>query len=69
FNGRDAIKDALEEALDLATYLMQVRLEKEATQARIAEALHHHRADQNGMCVSCVTPVPCGTRRALLGIA
>lgn len=34
FNGRDGLRDALEEALDLATYLMQVRMEVEE-QARM----------------------------------
>lgn len=37
-NGRDAVQDALEEALDLAVYLMQVRLEQRDLRADLARA-------------------------------
>jgi hypothetical protein len=33
-NGRDALRDAYEEALDLATYLRQVIAERDSTEAR-----------------------------------
>lgn len=44
-NGRDAVQDALEEAIDLWQYLTQIRLERDAL-ARLSEmrrvALHGH---------------------------
>ncbi|MFE6000363.1 hypothetical protein ACFQ6C_26440 [Streptomyces sp. NPDC056454] len=67
FNGRNAVRDALEEALDLATYLMQVEMEQTARQAGLREALKLHEADQ-GLCRTCATPTPCATRQALVGI-
>jgi hypothetical protein len=68
FNGRNAVRDALEEALDLATYLMQVEMETKATQARIREVLHLHRANEINVCVTCRSYSPCSTRRTLTGI-
>jgi hypothetical protein len=37
FNGRDALRDAYEEALDLAVYLKQALLEREEDERRFAE--------------------------------
>lgn len=68
FNGRNAVRDALEEALDLATYLMQVEMEKKATHACISEVLHLHRANEIGVCVTCRSYSPCSTRRLLTGV-
>ncbi|PPS89536.1 hypothetical protein [Streptomyces sp. MH60] len=68
FNGRNAVRDALEEALDLSTYLMQVEMEKKATQACIREALHLHRANEIGVCVTCRCYSPCFTRRILTSV-
>ncbi|MFH8483150.1 hypothetical protein [Streptomyces sp. NPDC018055] len=65
FNGRNAVRDALEEALDLATYLMQVEMEQAARQAGLREALKLHEADQ-GLCRTCAAPSPCATRQALV---
>ncbi|MGW1436927.1 hypothetical protein ACWD7M_16955 [Streptomyces griseus] len=67
FNGRNAVRDALEEALDLATYLMQIEMEQNARQAGLREALKLHEADQ-GLCRTCATPSPCATRSALVAI-
>lgn len=68
FNGRNAVRDALEEALDLATYLMQVEMETKATQARLREVLHIHRDDGSGLCLMCQVATPCQTRQILTGI-
>lgn len=37
FNGRDSLRDLLDELLDGATYALQVRIERDALLARIAE--------------------------------
>lgn len=67
FNGRDAVKDATEEALDLATYLMQVSLERQEVQNRISNALRLHEADK-GLCQTCAVPAPCRTRQTLIAV-
>ncbi|MGW9067852.1 hypothetical protein ACWGQT_00170 [Streptomyces yangpuensis] len=66
FNGRNAVQDALDEALDLATYLTQVRMEQEARQKGVAQALSLHTADASGLCSTCRTQSPCPTRQALV---
>lgn len=45
-NGRDAMRDAYEEALDLATYLRQVIEERSLAAAQVAEVLTEHRPHQ-----------------------
>lgn len=65
FNGRDALKDATEEALDLAVYLVQVAMEQNARQAGIRAALKLHVA-VDGLCRTCFAPAPCATRQALV---
>ncbi|MEV7674978.1 hypothetical protein [Streptomyces sp. NPDC088752] len=68
FNGRDAVKDALEEALDLATYLMQVGMEIAATRLRIHDALRLHASSSDNKCTTCRTASPCATRRILVEV-
>ncbi|THA72466.1 hypothetical protein E6R60_26410 [Streptomyces sp. A0642] len=65
FNGRNAVQDATEEALDLASYLMQIELETNATRDTISAALKEHRADKHGDCFTCQTAAPCTTRQIL----
>ncbi|QDN94903.1 hypothetical protein FNV58_00820 (plasmid) [Streptomyces sp. RLB1-9] len=65
FNGRNAVRDALEEALDLSTYLMQVEMEQKAVQARIRHALTLHVSGLSGLCLTCKSAAPCATREAL----
>ncbi|MFE0490152.1 hypothetical protein [Streptomyces griseoaurantiacus] len=67
FNGRDAVRDLLEELLDGATYAMQVQLEIAARQDRVDRALAEHQADLLGNCYACRVPAPCSTRRILTG--
>lgn len=67
FNGRDALKDLLDELLDGATYAMQVRMEIAATQGRIDRALELHTTTVEGQCTSCKTSAPCPTRQVLTG--
>jgi hypothetical protein len=67
FNGRDAVQDLLDELLDGATYAMQIKMEREATQARIDAALAEHQADFTGQCYACRIASPCPTRRILTG--
>ncbi|MGW7100339.1 hypothetical protein [Streptomyces sp. NPDC054883] len=66
FNGRNAVQDALEEALDLATYLTQIEMEQEAQAKGIRNALRLHVTNDNGMCVTCRATGPCPTRQALV---
>lgn len=40
FNGRSALRDAIEESLDQTQYLMQEVMEREALEAKLADALH-----------------------------
>lgn len=65
FNGRDATQDLMDELLDGATYAMQVKMEREATQDRINRALAKHHADWEGNCTSCRVASPCETRQIL----
>lgn len=67
FNGRDALRDLLDELLDGATYAMQVRMEVAAVQKRIDAALAQHHADWDGKCTSCKVTSPCATRQILTG--
>lgn len=67
FNGRNAVRDLLEELLDGATYAMQVEMEQEAQQARIGAGLNLH-TDDHGLCRTCAAPSPCATRTALTGM-
>lgn len=69
FNGRDALRDLLDELLDGATYAMQVRMEIAQRQARVDRALAEHHADWAGICTTCKTPSPCRTRQILTGQA
>jgi hypothetical protein len=55
-NGRNALQDALEEALDLAQYLKQACMEQEAEKARIAE----EGAFRDAAVVSSVVCYGCG---------
>ena len=47
-NGRDALVDAYQEALDLCMYLRQAILEKEALRERISKAASQIQKPQNG---------------------
>lgn len=67
FNGRDALRDLLDELLDGATYAMQVRMEIAARQDRVDRALAEHHADWEGNCTTCKVSSPCTTRRILTG--
>lgn len=70
-NGRDALRDALEEALDLAVYLMQVIAERDTTDVARLRAQHVavlalHVSRDVAWCAECPTePWPCATARAL----
>jgi hypothetical protein len=65
FNGRNAIRDLIEELLDGATYAMQVEMEQEALKVGVRGALKLHAADQ-GLCRTCATKAPCATRVLLV---
>jgi hypothetical protein len=68
-NGRDSVRDATEEALDLTVYLMQVAMETRDLRAELAETRqaiqgvrdrHHRRTERHGSgCVSCGRLWPC----------
>ncbi|MEU9405669.1 hypothetical protein AB0E08_08180 [Streptomyces sp. NPDC048281] len=65
FNGRDAVQDLMDELLDGATYAMQVKMEIDSFNTRIARALSRHTADETGQCRACKVPLPCETRQIL----
>ncbi|MDQ1041459.1 hypothetical protein QFZ75_007961 [Streptomyces sp. V3I8] len=65
FNGRNAIRDLIEELLDGATYAMQAEMERDATRRTISAALDEHRAGPDGLCASCHVAIPCRTRKVL----
>jgi hypothetical protein len=67
FNGRDALRDLLDELLDGATYAMQVRMEIAARDDRVSRALAEHQSDPGGKCYSCQVASPCPTRQILTG--
>jgi hypothetical protein len=67
FNGRNAVRDLLDELLDGATYAMQIQMEIDAVQNRINTALGLHAADGTGLCTSCKVSSPCSTRQTLTG--
>ena len=73
-NGRDAIRDAREEAVDLAVYLMQVEIEVGDLHAAVQRVRDlHPRAERGDVCCSCserdypgyAVPWPCPTITAL----
>jgi hypothetical protein len=67
FNGRDPVRDLLDELLDGATYAQQIAMEIKAYKDRIAQALALHQADSTGRCYACGIASPCATRRTLTG--
>lgn len=47
FNGRRALRDAREEALDLAQYIQQAEMEREALDRVAVAVFHHIRSTEN----------------------
>lgn len=60
-NGRDAAQDALEEVLDLAVYLKQIKLMHDEF-AKIITHLRSLHSNINEKCDVCKVVFPCHTR-------